>query len=49
MGGMVLKWGSWYPLWTMFNGTEHLSNDHKGSLNQHENSHKLCNEMEHLA
>ena len=26
---------------------EHLSNDHKDHPNQHENSHKLCNEMEH--
>ena len=27
---------------------EHLSNDHKDYLNQHENSHKLCNETGHL-
>ena len=26
---------------------EHLSNDHKDHLNQHENSHKLCDEMGH--
>ena len=26
---------------------EHLSSDHKDRLNQHENSHKLCNETEH--
>ena len=24
---------------------EHLSNDHEDHPNQHENSHKLCNEM----
>ena len=27
---------------------EHFSNDHEGRRNQHENSHKLCDEMEHL-
>ena len=27
---------------------EHLSNDHEDYSNQHENSHKLCNEMGHL-
>ena len=27
---------------------EHLSNDHEDHPNQHENSHKLCNEMGHL-
>ena len=27
---------------------EHLSNDHKEHLNQHENSHYQCNEMGHL-
>ena len=26
---------------------EHLSNDHKDHPNQHENSHKLCNETGH--
>ena len=26
---------------------EHLSNGHKDRLNQHENSHKLCNETGH--
>ena len=26
---------------------EHLSNDHEDHPNQHENSHKLCNEMGH--
>ena len=26
---------------------EHFSSDHKDSLNQNENSHKLCNEMWH--
>ena len=26
---------------------EHLSNDHKDHPNQHENSDKLCDEMEH--
>ena len=26
---------------------ENLSNDHKDHLNQHKNSHKLCNEMGH--
>ena len=26
---------------------EHLSNDHKNHPNQHENSHKLCDEMWH--
>ena len=26
---------------------EHLSNDHKGCTSQHENSHKLCDEMGH--
>ena len=26
---------------------EHLSNDHKDHLNQHENSHKLYHEMGH--
>ena len=26
---------------------EHLSNDHKNHPNQHENSHKLCNELGH--
>ena len=26
---------------------EHLSNDYEDHSNQHENSHKLCNEMEH--
>ena len=26
---------------------EHLSNDQEKHPNQHENSHKLCNEMEH--
>ena len=26
---------------------EHLSNDYKDCPNQHENSHKLCNEMGH--
>ena len=26
---------------------EHLSNDHEDHPNQHENSHKLCDEMEH--
>ena len=26
---------------------EHLSNDHRDHPNQHENSHKLCNETEH--
>ena len=26
---------------------EHLSNDHKDCVNQHENSHKLCNETGH--
>ena len=26
---------------------EHLSNDHKGHPNQHENSHKLCDEIGH--
>ena len=26
---------------------EHLTNDHKGHPNQHENSHKLCSEMGH--
>ena len=26
---------------------EHLSNDHKDRPNQHENSHKQCNEMGH--
>ena len=25
----------------------HLSNDHENHPNQHENSHKLCNEMRH--
>ena len=24
---------------------EHLFNDHEDRLNEHENSHKLCNEM----
>ena len=28
---------------------EHLSNDHKDSPNQHENSHKLCDEEGHPA
>ena len=28
---------------------EHLSNNHKNHLNQHENSHKLCNETGHPA
>ena len=27
---------------------EHLSNDHEDCPNQHENSHKLCNETGHL-
>ena len=27
---------------------EHLSNDHEDHPNQHENSHKLCDEMGHL-
>ena len=27
---------------------EDLSNDHKDHPNQHENSHKLCDEMGHL-
>ena len=26
---------------------EHLSNDHEDHPNQHENSHKLCDEMGH--
>ena len=26
---------------------EHLSNDHEDRPNQHENSHKLCDETEH--
>ena len=26
---------------------EHLSNDHKDCPHQHENSHKLCDEMGH--
>ena len=26
---------------------EHLSNDYEDRLNQHENSHKLCNETGH--
>ena len=26
---------------------EHLSNDHEDCLNQHKNSHKLCDEMGH--
>ena len=26
---------------------EHLSNDHEDRPNQHENSHKLCNETDH--
>ena len=26
---------------------EHLSNDHEDHPSQHENSHKLCNEMGH--
>ena len=26
---------------------EHLSNDHEDHPNQHKNSHKECNEMEH--
>ena len=26
---------------------EHLSNDHQGHPNQHKNSNKQCNEMEH--
>ena len=26
---------------------EHLSNDHEDYPNQHENSHKLCNEIGH--
>ena len=26
---------------------EHLSNDHEEHSNQHENSHKLCNEVGH--
>ena len=26
---------------------EHLSSDHKDPPNQHENSHKLCDEMGH--
>ena len=26
---------------------EHLSNDHKGHPNPHQNSHKLCDETEH--
>ena len=26
---------------------EHLSNDHKDHPNQHENSHKLCDEIGH--
>ena len=26
---------------------EYLSNDHEDHLNQHENSHKMCNEKEH--
>ena len=26
---------------------EHLSNDHKDHLNQHENSHEPCSEMGH--
>ena len=26
---------------------EHLSNDHEDSLNQHDNNHKLCDEMGH--
>ena len=28
---------------------EHLSNDQEDHPNHHENSHKLCNEMGHLA
>ena len=27
---------------------KHFSNDHKDHPNQHENSHKLCDEMQHL-
>ena len=27
---------------------EHLSNDHEDHSNQHENGHKLCDEMEQL-
>ena len=27
---------------------EHLSNDHKDRLNQHKNSHKLCDETGHF-
>ena len=27
---------------------EHLSNDHEDHPNQHEDSHKLCDEMGHL-
>ena len=27
--------------------TEHMSNDHKDHPNQHKNSHKLCDEMDH--
>ena len=27
---------------------EYISNDHKDHPNQHENSHKLCNETGHL-
>ena len=26
---------------------EHLSNDHEDHLNQHENSHKLCDKTRH--
>ena len=28
---------------------EHLSNDHEDHFNQHENSHKLCDETGHPA